>query len=312
AWLPSFIAGDTGIPISSRMQSFLLTPNHPNELKPGKRPRITLSPTLVLKDGQPFAALSTPGGDNQDQALLQALFNVIEFGMNPQEAVEAARFETAHFVSSFADHSFNPGSLSLEKRFGDQVAEEMKRRGHKVTMNDNFAPTSAPTIVIYDPKTRLIQAGADARRGRYAMGGGRGSLNERRPDLTPAFRFFLPRAVSTCLTWELQMMVTLVRMWSRPVIGLDVFLACFTSGDPGLSASQNASAKIDPKLFQGLRYRSIGPHRGGRVTAVAGHRRQPHTFYMGATGGGVWKTTDAGQNWENISDGYFETASIGA
>ena len=170
AWLPSFIAGDTGIPISSRMQSFLLTPNHPNELKPGKRPRITLSPTLVLKDGQPFAALSTPGGDNQDQALLQALFNVIEFGMNPQEAVEAARFETAHFVSSFADHSFNPGSLSLEKRFGDQVAEEMKRRGHKVTMNDNFAPTSAPTIVIYDPKTKLIQAGADARRGRYAMG----------------------------------------------------------------------------------------------------------------------------------------------
>src|SRR5215475_11784615 len=170
AWLPSFIAGDTGIPISSRMQSFLLTPNHPNELKPGKRPRITLSPTVVLKDGQPFAALSTPGGDNQDQALTQTLFNVIEFGMNPQEAVEAARFDTAHFVSSFADHNFSPGSLTLEKRFGDQVAEEMKRRGHKVTMNDNFAPTSAPTIIIYDPKTKLIQAGADARRGRYAMG----------------------------------------------------------------------------------------------------------------------------------------------
>ena len=170
AWLPSFIAGDTGIPISSRMQSFLLAPNHPNELKPGKRPRITLSPTLVLKDGQPFAALSTPGGDNQDQALLQALLNVIEFGMNPQEAVEAARFDTAHFISSFADHSFSPGSLSLEKRFGDQVIEEMKRRGHKVTLIENFSPTSAPTLVIYDPKTRLIQAGADARRGRYAMG----------------------------------------------------------------------------------------------------------------------------------------------
>ena len=170
AWLPSFIAGGTGIPISSRMQSFLLTPGHPNELKPGKRPRITLSPTLVLKDGQPFAALSTPGGDNQDQALTQALLNVIEFGMNPQEAVEAARFDTAHFVSSFADHRFSPGSLSLEKRFGEQVIEEMKRRGHKVGVIENFAPTSAPTIVIYDPKTRLIQAGADVRRGRYAMG----------------------------------------------------------------------------------------------------------------------------------------------
>jgi gamma-glutamyltranspeptidase/glutathione hydrolase len=170
AWLPSFIAGDTGIPISSRMQSFLLTPNHPNELKPGKRPRITLSPTLVLKDGKPFAALSTPGGDNQDQALLQVLLNIIEFGMNPQEAVEAARFETAHFVSSFADHKFNPGSLSLEKRFGEQLIEEMKRRGHKVEVNENFSPTSAPTIVVYDPKTKLIQAGADVRRGRYAIG----------------------------------------------------------------------------------------------------------------------------------------------
>ncbi len=170
AWLPSFVAGDTGIPISSRMQSFLLTPNHPNELKPGKRPRITLSPTLVLKDGQPFAALSTPGGDNQDQALTQVLFNVIEFGMTPQEAVEAARFETAHFVSSFADHIFNPGSLSLENRFGDPAIEEMKKRGHKVAVIENFAPTAAPTIVIYDPKTKLIQAGADARRGRYAMG----------------------------------------------------------------------------------------------------------------------------------------------
>ncbi|HEY7183898.1 MAG TPA: gamma-glutamyltransferase family protein [Blastocatellia bacterium] len=170
AWLPSFVAGDTGIPISSRMQSFLLTPGHPNELKPGKRPRVTLSPTVVLKDGQPFAALSTPGGDNQDQALTQVLLNVIEFGMTPQEAVEAARFETAHFISSFADHKFNPASLSLEKRFGEQTVEEMKKRGHKVSVNENFAPTSAPTIIIYDPKSKLIQAGADVRRGRYAIG----------------------------------------------------------------------------------------------------------------------------------------------
>lgn len=170
AWLPSFVAGDTGIPISSRLQSALLIRGHANELKPGKRPRITLTPTLVMKDGQPFAALSTPGGDNQDQALLQVLFNVIEFGMNPQEAVEAGRFETQHYVSSFADHKFNPGSLMVEKRFGEVLIEEMKRRGHKVEVNADFAPTSAPTIVLFDPKTKLIQAGADARRGRYAMG----------------------------------------------------------------------------------------------------------------------------------------------
>lgn len=170
AWLPAFIAGDTGIPVSNRLQSFLLTPGHPNELEPGKRPRITLSPTLVMKDGVPFAALSTPGGDNQDQALMQVLLNVIEFGMNPQEAVEAARFDSLHFVSSFGDHKFNPGALNLEKRFGQNVIENLKKRGHKVDVLSDFAPTAAPTIVIFDPKSRVIQAGADVRRGRYAIG----------------------------------------------------------------------------------------------------------------------------------------------
>lgn len=170
AWLPSFVAGDTGIPISSRLQSFLLTPDHPNELKPGKRPRITLSPTLVLKDGAPFAALSTPGGDNQDQALLQVLFNVIEFGMNPQEAVEAARFDSLHLVSSFDDHRFQPGLLLIEARVGAAVIEELKKRGHLVDVRPDYNPSAAPTIVIYDPKTRVSQAGADVRRGRYAIG----------------------------------------------------------------------------------------------------------------------------------------------
>lgn len=170
AWLPSFVAGDTGIPISSRLQSFLLTPGHANELQPGKRPRITLSPTLVLKDGQPFAALSTPGGDNQDQALLQVLLNVIEFGMNPQEAVEAARFETLHFVSSFDDHKFNPGLLSIEQRFGTAVFDELKKRGHKLDIKPDFAPSAAPTLILYDPQRKLIEAGADVRRGRYALG----------------------------------------------------------------------------------------------------------------------------------------------
>ncbi len=170
AWLPAFIAGDTGIPVSNRLQSFLLTPGHPNELEPGKRPRITLSPTVVLRDGAPFATLSTPGGDNQDQALLQVLLNVVEFGMNPQEAVEAARFDSLHFVSSFGDHKFNPGALSLERRFGQPTIDELKKRGHLVDVKADFAPSAAPTIVLYDPRSRVIQAGADVRRGRYAIG----------------------------------------------------------------------------------------------------------------------------------------------
>jgi hypothetical protein len=77
-------------------------------------------------------------------------------------------------------------------------------------------------------------------------------------------------------------------------------------------SSVSAAEQVDPALFSGLRYRMIGPSRGGRVTAVAGHADRPGTFYMGATGGGVWKTTDYGQSWGNVSDGYFATGSIGA
>ena len=104
AWLPAVVAGDTGVLMGQRLQSALTDPNSPNVVAPGKRPRITLTPTLVLKNGEPFMVLSTPGGDNQDQALLQVLLNIIAFEMNPQEAVEAARFDTQHYVSSFDDH----------------------------------------------------------------------------------------------------------------------------------------------------------------------------------------------------------------
>ncbi len=94
------------------------------------------------------------------------------------------------------------------------------------------------------------------------------------------------------------------------------FLALATlvtiGGAAALAQTAPPAAAVDATHFGGLRWRSIGPYRGGRVTAVAGHRSQPHTFYMGATGGGVWKTADAGHTWANVSDGFFETASIGA
>ena len=123
AWLPSVIAGDTGIPFTSRLQTLLTVPGHPNVLQAGKRPRVTLSPTMVLKDGKPVFALSTPGGDNQDQALLQVLLNMIDFGMSPQQAVEAPRFQTEHFYASFANHEFVPGKLNLEGRIPKATAE---------------------------------------------------------------------------------------------------------------------------------------------------------------------------------------------
>src|SRR5580698_1141378 len=116
AWLPSVIMGDTGIPLTSRLQSFVMTPGHPNQLMPGKRPRVTLSPTMVTKAGKLELIMSTPGGDNQDQALLQVLVNILDFGMSSQAAVEAPRFQTEHFYSSFAGHEFVPGKLNLEGR----------------------------------------------------------------------------------------------------------------------------------------------------------------------------------------------------
>jgi gamma-glutamyltranspeptidase/glutathione hydrolase len=169
AWLPAVVAGDTGVLMGQRLQSALTDPNSPNVVAPGKRPRITLTPTLVLKDGQPFMILSTPGGDNQDQALVQVLLNIIEFGMNPQEAVEAARFDTQHYVSSFDDHEFLAGSLNVESRIDSKVIDELKSRGHKVNVQTAWGTLSSPTVIVYNSQTGVSSAGADPRRGRYAI-----------------------------------------------------------------------------------------------------------------------------------------------
>ena len=168
AWLPSVIAGETGIPFSMRMQTFVMTPGHANQLAPGKRPRVTLSPTIVLKDGKPFLALSTPGGDNQDQALLQVLLNIIEFGMSPQEAVEAPRFQTEHFYSSFGNHEFTPGKLNLEGRIAKSTADKLTALGHAVTLSGDWSNSSAPTVI--KVSDGVLDGGADPRRARFIFG----------------------------------------------------------------------------------------------------------------------------------------------
>jgi gamma-glutamyltranspeptidase/glutathione hydrolase len=161
AWLPSVIAGDTGIPLTERAQSFLLVPGNPNELAGGKRPRITLSPTLVTHaDGTPWLVLSTPGGDNQEQALMQILFNVILFRMNSEQAIEAPRFETRHLVSSFDNHAMNPGDLQLDDRTSQAVIEELAGRGHKIGTRSRWQSGSAPGLVRITPGG-VIEAGAD-------------------------------------------------------------------------------------------------------------------------------------------------------
>lgn len=169
AWLPAVVAGDTGVLMGQRLQSALTDANSPNVVAPGKRPRITLTPTLVLHNGQPFMVLSTPGGDNQDQALLQVLLNIVEFGMNPQEAVEAPRFDTQHYVSSFDDHEFLAGVLNLESRIPEKTAAELRQRGHKIKVQSDWGTLSSPTVIVYNPQNGVSSAGADPRRGRYAV-----------------------------------------------------------------------------------------------------------------------------------------------
>jgi gamma-glutamyltranspeptidase/glutathione hydrolase len=169
AWIPSVIVGDTGIPLSVRMESFVLTPGHANQLAPGKRPRVTLSPTLVTKDGQLYFAMSTPGGDNQDQALLQVLLNILEFDMSPQEAVEAPRFQSSHFYNSFGFHEFTSNQVKIEGRIPRATMQRLLDLGHTVQPSADWSNTSAPTVILLS-KDGVLNGGADPRRARFVFG----------------------------------------------------------------------------------------------------------------------------------------------
>jgi gamma-glutamyltranspeptidase/glutathione hydrolase len=161
AWLPSVIAGDTGIPLSVRAQSFVLIPGSPNELGPGKRPRVTLSPTLVTSaDGKPVEVLSTPGGDTQEQGLLQVMFNSLIFRMNAENSIEAPRFGTRHLVSSFDNHAWERGDLQLDDRIPAAVAADLTARGHHVSTMSRYSNGTAP-VLIRVLGGGAIEAGAD-------------------------------------------------------------------------------------------------------------------------------------------------------
>jgi gamma-glutamyltranspeptidase/glutathione hydrolase len=168
AWTPAVIAGDTGIPLTQRAQSFVLTAGHPNQLAPHKRPRITLTPTLAVRNGQPWLAFSTPGGDSQDQTLLQIFLNRVEFGMNPQEAVEATRFNSEAMYSSFDDHGDEPLVLEVEDRLAPATVERLRQLGHHMVVQGAWDNPTAPTMIEFDAATGVMKAGADVRGHRYA------------------------------------------------------------------------------------------------------------------------------------------------
>jgi len=165
----AFVAGDTGIPMSNRMQAFRLDPDSPNVLAGGKRPRTTLTPTVVLKDGRPFLAIGTPGGDSQDQQILLVLLNMIDFGMDVQAAIEAPRINSLHPESSFEDHRSQPGVLEVERSLSEAARAELQRRGHELRVRQPYGISTGIVAAGIDPATGKLRGGADPRRERYVI-----------------------------------------------------------------------------------------------------------------------------------------------
>jgi gamma-glutamyltranspeptidase / glutathione hydrolase len=159
-WIPAVIAGRTGVGLSQRMQSFVLDPaDGPyNVLEPGKRPRVTLTPTLALKDGLPFLSFAVQGGDSQDQNLLQFFLNVVEFGMTPQQAVEAPNMNSYQMRSSFGAHAARPGRMLLADAMPDWVRADLRRMGYTL---DFEARTSGPiNAILFDRKHGTMWGGS--------------------------------------------------------------------------------------------------------------------------------------------------------
>lgn len=169
-WVPACIAGNTGIGLSQRMQSFVLDAKEGpfNVLEPGKRPRVTLTPSLAMKDGKPFMAFAKQAGDEQDQLLLQFFLNVVEFGMSVQEACEAPSFKTYQMFSSFGKHEKKPGAMTLNEAMPVWSRNELKRMGYTIDYQER---TSGPINAIYfDWKNGSLWGGSSNHGEDYGIG----------------------------------------------------------------------------------------------------------------------------------------------
>jgi gamma-glutamyltranspeptidase/glutathione hydrolase len=159
-WIPAFVAGSTGVGLSQRMQSFVLDEriNPFNVVAPGKRPRATLTPSLALRDGEPIMAFSVQGGDSQDQNLLQFFLNVVEFGMNVQQAAEAHNITSYQMQSSFGAHKSEPGRLQITRQIPPYTRDRLKAMGYDVDVVDRtYSPITA---ILIDPERGTFQGGA--------------------------------------------------------------------------------------------------------------------------------------------------------
>lgn len=153
---------ELGFPLGTRAQQFNLQAGHPNALAPGKRPRTTLTPSLVLRDGAPHMVFGTEGGDNQDQWTLQFFLNVVEFGMDLQAAVDAPLVHSLHFPSSFYPHDAHPLEVVVEARLAAEVGDALRRVGHQVVVADDWT-SGHVTAIRYTPGSGVLEGAASPR-----------------------------------------------------------------------------------------------------------------------------------------------------
>jgi gamma-glutamyltranspeptidase / glutathione hydrolase len=161
------VMGQTGIIFNCRGDYYSLRPGEANALAPGKRPRSTLQSTLVMKDGRPFMITGSPGGDDQVMRTLQTLLNVVDFGMDIQQAIEAPRWSSTSFPASPFPHTMYPGAMSVEARIPESTRQSLITRGHKLKVAGAWTQGSSAGIVI-DAQTGVLSAGADPRVEAYA------------------------------------------------------------------------------------------------------------------------------------------------
>ena len=163
----SAFAPELGCTLSTRSEMFILEDGHPNAPAAGKRPRTTLVSYLISDNGVPTTTIGCPGGDDQAQADLQLILNVLVFGMNPQQAVEAPRFSTQTLVNSFYPRAYRPGQLNVEPGVPESTRAELRALGH--TVGEVGACGIGAVVTCRDPATGVLSAGADPRRPTYAL-----------------------------------------------------------------------------------------------------------------------------------------------
>ena len=169
---PYAVCEELGVGHGNRLRSLNTTKGHPNRIEPGKRPRITLTPTIVLKDGRAVMAISVAGGDLQDQTTLNCLLNHVEFGMMPEDAVTAVRFSTGHQENSFDPNAVRRetlgtlASLTVDEKMDEVVRDELAKRGHKIATTSK--PIAYPVMIYVDPETKMMYAAGDPKARRHA------------------------------------------------------------------------------------------------------------------------------------------------